>query len=190
MKKTSYIIFTLIGLLIVVAFLAPVLIFKKVDIKFNILKNSGEPVRIETEMFVSLSVENNNSLSVNSDHAGESSPLTVRIYENDTIRKPYIVMDRSWADNVTVTNDTTGLNLNIDLHSLVPDKDLFDNRRVLYGESDRVIADIYMPRNMLHKIKWSGIYYELYDFDNELLDLSSSTSLTAFNSRFGQLINN
>ena len=190
MKKTSFIILGLCALALIASAVAPAVMFDKIDIKFNILKASGEPVKIETDMFVSLSVTGTKNVNPDeniTNSTRRNNALIVKIHESDSVVRPCIIMDKNWADNLIIRKDPNGLNIDIDLHSLRTDSQYEETVRTLYDEKNRVLADIIIPRDMLHTLHYSDVFFDLSDFTNSSLTLYPGQAFNIRNSVFGEL---
>ncbi|MDE5795512.1 MAG: hypothetical protein K2H75_00215, partial [Muribaculaceae bacterium] len=66
MKKTSYILIILLGVILVGSFLMPAVLYKKIEFSLQTLRADGDTVRVTTGFFITFDITNNMWLTAQS----------------------------------------------------------------------------------------------------------------------------
>lgn len=173
MKKTSYIIFALIGLAIICSAAMPSFILKKIDINIHILKLEGKPITFTSDLFYSIDFDDTENISFK-DETDVHHPLYITIIETDSLTKPTFVMDKVWKDNITVKNENGSMLLSIDMKEPSDKSGEEVKNHYYYGIDEANLGKLYVPRDMLHKVRSYSVKTFLTGFRNANMDISGN----------------
>ncbi len=190
MKKSSIILISAIGFLIVAAYFMPILLMKKdtVDRRHYTLEPTGEqteiPLKGNFTSFKADIIDNN----YNIDHADYSRSLLIEIIESDTISTPRLIADRSWASNLTVDEGDSIMNLTVDMKSFSHDANT--RSTIFIPEDNELVARLVLPKSYqlnnlldcsrfdINLINMSNLSIEINRFNDFSLSNCQVTSLT------------
>lgn len=171
MKKTTYIIFALIGFAIICSAAMPSIILKKIDVNIHILKLEGKPITFTSDLFCSIDFNKTSDISFK-DETDVYHPLYITIIETDSLNKPTFVMDKVWKDNITVKNENGSMLLSIDMKEPSDKSGEEVKNLYYYGIDEANLGKLYVPRNMLHEVKSYPVKTFLTGFRNANMDIS------------------
>lgn len=162
-----------LGATLALALLSPLILFKVVDHPSNSIDTTGEITTVDFEPFSSLAID----FAPDVDLDYDSDTLVVKVMVDSSVVKPRFVLDKGWADAVTISENGKGqATLAIDFHSikeLMPDKDKrVGNWYVQYNIEGEVapIVTLHLPAGTLDQIVVTG-----NDNTNKRLELEGLT---------------
>ncbi len=121
MKRTSYILIILVGIVLICSFLMPAVLYKKVEFSLQTLRADGDTVRVTAGFFITFDIKNNRWLMAQTSNSDEEESdqqlLKVTVRQNPRLTEAVLVMDRAWEQNMTVSQDSTTLKIELDMHS-------------------------------------------------------------------------
>lgn len=183
MKKTTYTLIILCVLAIAAAFAFPPLTFVRFESATHVIRGAGGKVTIATETFMTLDVTYDCNVSCT--QSSDTTGIRVTVTECDGLTRPQIVIDRKWQPLVSLESKTDTLCLTVNY----PKSDSENNRisYVEYTPDLATLAEIRVPRGMLHNINAGHHDLVLRDFSDAELTLDRVNSCDLRNSDFRRL---
>ncbi|MDE6669542.1 MAG: hypothetical protein K2K26_07650 [Muribaculaceae bacterium] len=191
MKRTSYILIILLGVILVGSFLMPAVIYKKIEFSLQTLRADGDTVRVTTGFFITFDITNNMWLmaqSANPEKEESDQLLKVTVRQNPRLSEAVLVMDRAWQQNMTITNDSTTLKVELDMHSFKKENNIRPNIEI--APDAAYVLTLEVPAGWVDTIKAkSNLALTVEDFTDSdmVVSTSASPSFEAVNCTFRQL---
>ena len=191
MKRTSYILIILLGVILVGSFLMPAVIYKKIEFSLQTLRADGDTVRVTTGFFITFDITNNMWLmaqSANPEKEESDQLLKVTVRQNPRLSEAVLVMDRAWQQNMTITNDSTTLKVELDMHSFKKENNIRPNIEI--APDAAYVLTLEVPAGWVDTIKAkSNLALTVEDFTDSDMVVSTSASppFEAVNCTFRQL---
>ncbi|MDE6271437.1 MAG: hypothetical protein K2M31_00320 [Muribaculaceae bacterium] len=182
MKKSSIILIAGIGTLIILAFIAPFILMKndpQSKREFT-LNRSGESVEIPLKGSFSAIRTGINDNHFNLEQADYTRELSLEIIESDTITTPRIIIDKSWASNVTIEVEEETLYIDVDMKSYKPAS---NNYSYIFIPNDNLqVACLLLPKSYgLKTLKSDRFDVNLKDFTDLSIEVPRFTDFTLSN---------
>ncbi len=127
MKTTSKIILAVLGCMVVCALVLPVVLFRSGDERVKpVIEYSKEEMTVQFDsidrIVVDIDPALNCYLHVDEGTTLFDTPLMLEVKEDSTVTGVEVVMDKVWADNVTLSHDVPStLTLYVDMHTIYPE---------------------------------------------------------------------
>jgi len=169
MKKTTYILIGILGLLVLTAFFGPVILFQKRD-RGQILSDNTLATPIPTDSFSSLSV------SFEKWPVLQENPL-IEIVESDSATTPAIALAKVLKDNARTQVADDELKIIIDLHTAAPDDAAGYNVR--WNNDTTPLAIVTVPKGMLKTLDTGSVQVRLHRFTTPVETLCDNVTLTS-----------
>lgn len=191
MKRTSYILIILTGVILIGSFLMPAVMYKKIEFSLQTLRADGDTVRVKTGFFITFDITNNMWLTAqtaNPEKEGSDQLLKVTVRQNPQLSEAVLVMDRAWRQNMTITNDSTALKVELDMHCFKKENNIRPNIEIV-PEAAHVLT-LEVPAGWVDTIRAkSNLALTVEDFTDSDMVVSTSASplFEAVNCTFRQL---
>lgn len=184
MKKSSYIIFGLIGFLMIAAFFSPLILFTKEKPGNKIFLSAigvKDSINFERK-FKNLEIKYEYSDIHNEFYTDD---FTFDIIESDKTGKPKLITDRSWTGNYSISYTTDSCL--ITFHGEDALKNRPDASGLIVPQENAKLGVIIVPRGMLSSVEASILHLTFKDFVDSNLVLIGSPSPNFINCSFNDL---
>lgn len=192
MKKTTYITAALTAALAIAAFFLPLALFTKQTPQELFLRLSGQTVALQQDPFFEIKINEKGNPYGGLSLENPEESLNIEIAQDSSISSPVIIMDSEWADNLTISNDSARLTINVDMHKLCASAEADGSGRhnVTVGKGSGRVARVVVPAGMLSYVEPQNFMVRLIDFTDAKLTLHDAwRGFQADNSSFQSLTN-
>lgn len=178
MKRTSYILIVILGVLLVGSFLMPAVLYKKIEFSLQTLRADGDTVRVTTGFFITFDITNNMWLraqTANPEKEGSEQLLKVTVRQNPQLSEAVLVMNRAWQQNMTITHDSTALKVELDMHSFKEENNMRPNIEIAPDAANVLMLEV--PVGWVDTIKAkNNLALTVEDFADSDMVVSTSAS--------------